>query len=219
MTFPPGAGPSAPFPSPGGGYPPPPPVRRSTRGATVLIVVGSVLLVLATGAGALGVSTFLRAVPTGVVDGAGGPGPDALASGGVPGEAQVSVVAGEPYSVWAVVPAGGAPFGADDVRVTCPDGALTVGRPSVSGSSGAGSFEATTVAEVTPGASQTCTVAVSGGSVGAGTTFVVTDGWRFGEFFATVGGTILLWFVAIGGGLLGLGLLVGGILWRVVARR
>ena len=50
-------------------------------------------------------------------------------------------------------------------------------------------------------------------------TFVVTEGWRFGEFFATVGGSVLLWIVAIGGGVVGVGLLVGGLVWRAVARR
>ncbi len=72
---------------------------------------------------------------------------------------------------------------------------------------------------MTSPSAQTCTVAVAQGDASPGATFVVTEGWQFGEFFATVGGTILLWFVAIGGAILGLGLLVGGIVWRVVARR
>jgi hypothetical protein len=220
VTYPPGPGPSAPYPGPAA-YPGPRPPRppRSTRGATVLISVGAVLLVVALVAGVLGVTTFLRALPTGVVDGAGAPGSAALASGDVPGTAGLELVGGEPYSVWAVVPAGGEAFDVDEVTVTCPDGEAAVRFPSVSGSSGAGSHAASTVAEVTVPSTQTCTVAVAQGTATAGTTFVVTEGWRFGEFFATVGGTILLWFVAIGGGLVAAGLLVGGIVWRVLARR
>jgi len=182
-------------------------------------VVGAVLLVVALVAGVLGATTFLRALPTGVVDSTGAPGSAALASGDVPGEADVALSGGQPYSVWAVVPIGAEGFDADDVTMTCPDGDLDVRHPSVSGSSGFGSHEATTVAEVTSPSAQTCTVAVAQGDASPGATFVVTEGWQFGEFFATVGGTILLWFVAIGGAILGLGLLVGGIVWRVVARR
>ena len=182
-------------------------------------MVGAVLLAVALVAGVLGATTFLRALPTGVVDSTGAPGSAALASGDVPGEADVALSGGRPFSVWAVVPIGAEGFDADDVTVTCPDGDLDVRHPSVSGSSGFGSHEATTVAEVTSPSAQTCTVAVAQGDASPGATFVVTEGWQFGEFFATVGGTILLWFVAIGGAILGLGLLVGGIVWRVVARR
>lgn len=228
VTTPPGTGPTPPYPArPPSGYPGPstpypglpPRPPRSTRGATVLIVVGAVLLVVALVAGVLGVTTFVRALPTGVVDGTGAPGSAALASGDVPGEADVALSGGQPYSVWAVVPIGADGFDTDDVTVSCPDGDLEVRAPSVSGSSGFGSHEATTVAEVTSPSAQTCTVSVAQGDASPGATFVVTEGWRFGEFFATVGGTILLWFVAIGGVLVGLGLLVGGIVWRVVARR
>ncbi|WP_264030399.1 hypothetical protein [Cellulosimicrobium sp. SH8] len=236
MTTPPGPGPTPPYPpqqpsgypaQPPSGYPGPstpypglpPRPPRSTRGATILIVVGAVLLVVALVAGVLGVTTFLRALPTGVVDGAGAPGSAALGSGDVPGEAEIELSGGQPYSVWAVVPIGADGFDVEDVTVTCPDGDLAVRHPSVSGSSGFGSHEATTVAEVTSPSTQTCTVAVAQGDASPGATFVVTEGWQFGEFFATVGGTVLLWFVAIGGVLLGLGLLVGGIVWRVVARR
>jgi len=182
-------------------------------------VVGTVVLVVALVAGVLGVTTFLRALPTGVVDGTGAPGPAALASGDVPGEADVALSGGRPYSVWAVVPIGAESFGAADVTVACPDGDLDVRHPSVAGRSGFGSHEATTAAEVTSPSTQTCTVSVAQGHASPGVTFVVTEGWRFGEFFATVGGTIALWFVAIGGVILGLGLLVGGIVWRVLARR
>ncbi len=222
VTYPPAPG--QPYPAPGpapypGAAPRPP---RSTRGATTMIVVGAVVLVLALVAGILGVTTFVRALPTGVIDGAGRPGSAALASGDVPGEAELEVTGGQPYSIWAVGRAGssdGAGLDVEDVTVTCADGDLTVSAPSVSGSSGLGSSQATTVAEATPPASGTCTVTVAQGAAPAGTTFVVTEGWRFGTFFATLGGTIVLWFVAIGGGLLGAGLLVGGIVWRVIARR
>lgn len=220
VTYPPGPGPSVPYPGAPTPYPgtaPPPP--RSTRGATALITVGAVLLVVALVAAVLGVTTFVRALPTGVVDGTGEPGTEALASGDVPGEAELALTGGEPFSVWAVVPVGAAGFDADDVTVACPEGDLDVRHPSVSGSSGFGSHEATTVAEVTSPTTQTCTVVVAQGTASPGTTFVVTEGWRFGEFFATVGGTILLWFVAIGGGLVGTAMLIGGIVWRVLARR
>ncbi|MBD5787593.1 hypothetical protein IF650_15585 [Cellulosimicrobium terreum] len=169
-------------------------------------------------------TTFLRALPTGVVDTAGRPGSAALGSGEVPGAADVTVTSGEPYSVWAVTVGGDEPFDVDDVTVACDGGTgPTVSFPAVSGSSGAGTYTARTVAQLIAPADGTCTVAVAAGpgsSAGpGGSTFVVTEGWRFGELVATVGGTILLWFVAIGGGVVGLGLLVGGIVWRYVSRR
>lgn len=238
VTYPPGPlapppGPQGPYPAPGypgpgyaglpapypGAAPRPPRPPRSTKGATALVVVGAVVMVLALVAGVLGATTFVRALPTGVVDATGRPGSDALASGDVPGEAEVDLVGGQPYTVWAVRPAGDDGFSVADVTVTCPDGELGVGWPGVTGNAGLGAYEATTVAEVSAATSQRCTVAVAAGSSDPGTTFVVTEGWRFGEFFTTIGGTILLWFVAVGGGLLGVGLLIGGIVWRVLARR
>lgn len=218
VTYPPGPGPSVPYPYPGAAPRPPRP-PRSTRGATVLIVAGAAVLVLAVVAGVLGVASFLRAIPTGVTDGAGGPGSASVASGDVPGEAEVALTGGEPYSVWAVVPAGGDGFSTSDVTVSCPDDDASVRFPAVSGSSGTGSYVATTVADVTATSTQTCTVSVAPGAASPGTTFVVTEGWGLGEFFATVGSTVLLWFVAIGGGIVGAALLIGGIVWRVLARR
>ncbi len=193
--------------------------RRAPRGAAVLVVAGAVVLVGALVAGVLGVTLFLRAIPTGVVQSGGAPGPAAIASGTVPGEAEVDVADGEPYTVWAVVAPGEVAFAADDVGVTCDGSVVLVSAPSVTGSSGAGTTSAETVGEFTAPADGTCTVAVSTAQGAPSESFLVTEGWRFGEFFATVGGTVLLWLLAIGGGLLGLGLLVGGIVWRVVARR
>ncbi len=171
-------------------------------------------------AGVLAVVLFVRAVPTGVVDAAGGPGSAALASGPAPGAAELVVTGGTTYAVWAV---DGGALGPRDVTLACPGSdAPPVSAPSVSGSSSAGGVTAETVAEFTATADATCTVSVAsapGTSVSGTSTFVVTEGWRFGEFFATVGGTVAAVLVAIGGGVLGAALLAGGIVWRVVARR
>ncbi|WP_251150887.1 hypothetical protein [Cellulosimicrobium sp. Marseille-Q4280] len=223
MTYPPAAQPGPPPgpPAPAWGGPPPvaPTPRRAPRGATVLIVAGAVVLVGALVAGVLGVTLFLRAIPTGVVTSGGSPGSAAIASGAVPGEADVTVAGGEPYTVWAVGGPGDAAFAADDVTVTCGGTTVLVSSPAVTGSSGTGTTSAATVAEFTATDDGTCTVSVATSQDADAGSFVVTEGWRFGEFFATVGGTVLLWILAIGGGLLGLGLLLGGIVWRVAARR
>lgn len=223
MTYPSAAQPGPPYGAPAPAWGGPPPAsstpRRPPRGATVLIVAGAVVLVGALVAGVLGVTLFLRAIPTGVVESGGSPGSAAIASGAVPGEADVAVIDGEPYTVWAVGGPGDTAFAAGDVTVTCDGTSLLVDAPAVTGSSGAGTTSAETVAEFTATGDGTCTVSVTTTDGTGAESFVVTEGWRFGEFFATVGGTVLLWIVAIGGGLLGLGLLLGGIVWRVVARR
>lgn len=217
VTFAPPPQPVPPYGSAPGAPVPPAPrgPRRAPRGATALVVIGALLLVAALVAAVVAVTLFVRAVPFGVVDVAGGPGSAALASGPVPGSAELDVSDGTTYAVWAV---DGGALGARDVAVACGGSdAPAVSAPSVSGSSSAGGVTAETVAEFTAAADTTCTVSVA--SAPGTSTFVVTEGWRFGEFFGTVGGTVAAALVAGGGGVLGVGLLAGGIVWRVVARR
>lgn len=185
----------------------------------MLIWVGAALLVVALAAGVVAGTLFWRALPTGVIDGDGAPGSEALAAGPVPGEVEVEVTGGEPYAVWSVTSPGGAAFDREDVTVACDGVEVAVSAAAVSGSSGAGTYSATTVAQVTAPDDGTCSVSVAAPTASGSGSFVVTEGWRFGSFFATIGGTILLWFVAVGGGMVGFGLLLGGIVWRVVGRR
>ncbi|WP_265521318.1 hypothetical protein [Oerskovia flava] len=187
----------------------------------MLTAVGAVVCVLALAALALGVTFFLRAVPLDVLEADGSPGPRTLASAPEPGSVDLTVVAGTTYTVWTVRDAGatslGGVVGVDDITVVDGSGEeVTVRYPTVSGNASRGGRTAVATADLVATEDGTVTITLDDRASGNG--FLVTEGWEFGAFFATVGGTVLLWFAGIGGGIVGAGLLIGGIIWWVVAR-
>ncbi|WP_125777785.1 hypothetical protein [Antribacter gilvus] len=203
----------APQPSPG-----PAPAPRSTRGAKILTFAGAAVLLVALAAVVVAVVLFLRAVPTGIVTADGGPGSAALASGPVGGSAELEVAEPGRYTVWQVSGDEDEFLAADDVAVT-PGGDVTVSSPAVSQSFGRGGAEAIAVADLVVTTPGDYVVTVLTPDAPAGSTFVVTEGTGFREFFTGLGGTIAAWFVAIGGGIVGVMMLTGGIVWWALARR
>ncbi|GAA1869282.1 hypothetical protein [Myceligenerans crystallogenes] len=214
--------------------------RTVGKGPKILTFSGAAVLVLALAAGALAVVLFLRAVPLDVVTSSGEPGARALGSADVPGSAEVPLPA-EPgtYAVWQIgagAPAGaaghapngewdddpdqtfaGTRLGPDDISVTAADGAPVPVRSGFPGGTvDLGGTHGEVVAMFD--AAGPVEIEVSDPGVAAGTSVVVAEGQDFGDFFATLLGTIGAWFVAVGGGMLGFFLLVGGIIWWAVAR-
>ncbi|PJI85654.1 hypothetical protein [Luteimicrobium subarcticum] len=189
--------------------------RRRTPGATALIVIGACVLVGAMVAGVVAAVLFVRVLPTDIVTSDGHPGSASLASGTAPGDATLGVDAGERYAVWSARNPGTQASTPDDVTVVCDGAPVAVTGPSVSGSVTTSGTSAYAAAEFVAPSDGTCTVTVT---EPLGRTFVVADADSFGAFFGGVAATVLLTFAAIGLGLVGAGLLVGGIIWKVVAR-
>lgn len=218
----------------------PRPVGRWPR---ILTFSGAAVLVVALAAGVLAVVLFVRAVPFDLLGPAGEPGPGALASAGVPGSASVPLPS-EPgtYAVWQIGPGTpgdradgtglddewddqdssdqlftGSRLTAEDVTVTAPDGTRIPVRTGVpSGNVDRGSTHGELIGLFD--AAGPVEIEVTDPGVAAGTSVVVAEGQDFGAFFGTVFGTIGAWFVAVGGGMLGFVMLVGGIVWWAVAR-
>lgn len=198
---------------------PTPPRGRWGTGPKVLSWIGAIVLALSVAAGVLGVTAFLNVLPVGVVDAQGGPGASALGGGDVPGSATITVDRGELIVVWEVTAADGSrSLSPQDVRVSGADGAVTVTRAEVGGTSSAGGARAITIAQFLAPSAGEYTVEVAAGT-GAAEGFVLAQGDSFPAFFGGVFATIGLWFLALGGGALGLGLLLGGIIWGAVRAR
>lgn len=201
-----------------------PPTAASPRGkwgagAKALTWIGAVLLVISLIVAAFGISSFLTVLPTGVVTATGEPGPNAIGGGGTPGDLEVYATHGERIVIWEVTPRDeGFAMHRDDVQVTGDEGAIQVRVPSVSGNSSIGEVRARTVAELVAPAEGGYTIAVSGVE-GSSSSFVVAHGDSFPGFFAGIASTIVLWFLAIGGGITAVFLLVGGIVWGMLRAR
>lgn len=105
----------------------------------------------------------------------------------------------------------------DDIRVTDESGTpVAVGPAAISSEVGAGDVHGELVAQFE--ASGPVEIEVSDPGVADGTFVMIAEGQDFGSFFTTLFGTIGAWFLAVGGGMLGFFLLLGGIIWWALAR-
>lgn len=204
----------------------PTPAPRSTRGAKVLTFSGAFVLLLTIAVGIGVARVFVGVLPVGVLASDGGPGPETVASLDAPGAVEVELDA-DRYAVYVAQPTDGRgadddPVGlASDLLVADPDGAVvdTSGGTHVSSTTGRGGVTAHTVASFTitePGTYQVVAPATEDGSPA---TVLIAPDQDFAPFFAGIFGSILGVFLAIGLGLIGGLMLVGGIVWWVLARR
>lgn len=192
---------------------------RWGTGPKVLTWIGALILAVSVAAGVLGASTFLSVLPLGVVDAQGRPGANALGGGEVPGSAEISVGHGDVVVIWEVAPASASrSLAPEDVRVTGAGGEVPVARAEVSGTSRVGSVRAETFAQFRAPAAGDYTIEVGAGA-GEAEGFVVAEGDSFPAFFGGLFATIGLWFLALGGGVLGVCVLAGGIVWGMVRAR
>lgn len=188
-------------------------------GARVLTWVGAALLAISLVAAGFGVSSFFNVLPVGVVTSTGEPGPNAIGGGEVPGELEIYATHGERIVIWEATPRGESfTMHRDDLQVTGSEGEVQVRMPSVSGNSSIGDVQARTVAEFVAPSEGGYTIVVDAVE-GSSSSFIAARGDSFPGFFAGLFSTIVLWFIAIGGGITAVILLVCGIVWGMVRAR
>jgi len=195
-------------------YPPVPsrPVRTSTTGPAVLTIIGAICLVAAIVATVFAVRTFVGIVPLHVLDSRGDPGSAALGVTDVPGAATLDLDAGW-YDIYAVVPM--ARFSTPDVtvQVTGPDGTpVDLQSPTVASTTSLGGSSANAISsfQVTDPGQYTLTAT---DATSTDTRVIVVRGKPTTAFLGSVAGVVVGMFLAIGLGVVGLGLTIGGGVW------
>ncbi|NLF04838.1 MAG: hypothetical protein GX593_07570 [Actinomycetales bacterium] len=193
---------------------------RRGAGPTRLIVVGAVATVLAVAIGVFGVVTTVRAVPTGVLTLSGQPGEDVRAVIDAPGSAEAVLDADVRYSLLVV--------GRSAEPRARLDGNVTVVEPDGS------------ERELRRGASESFTLSSGGRTAHLSTDFRTTsagthaivvpeadapDAQVFlatlpstGAFVAGIFGGVVGIVVAVLLGIAGVGMLVGGLVWRALRK-
>lgn len=195
------------------------PRRAWGTGAKVLTWIGSVLLALGIGAGVFGAMGFTDLLPVGVITSDGEAGANALGGGDVPGSVAVTAEAGDIVVIWEVREHGSASaLSREDVRVTLRDEDVPVSPAQVNGSSGLADATATTLAQFTAPGSGDYTIEVTGGD-DATIGFVAAQGDSLPGFVGGVFLTVFLWLAAVGLSVIGVGLLIGGIVWGMTRAR
>lgn len=199
--------------------------RASLVGPVLLTVVGALLLVGALAVAVVTAGGFVGAVRSDVLTRDGGPGAAVLASARAPGAASVELTAGERYAVYLVVPREAVgdderPDLDEDVLLRTPSGAVVAadGSPGVNVTTSVRGWTAATVGAFTAPETGTYEMAVPDTGV--------TDAWvalapdkPFAPFFGAVWGTVAGVFVVIGLSVVGVGVLVGGVVWWVLRAR
>lgn len=189
------------------------------RGPKVLIVCGVVGLVLGIVVAVLAGRAFFGVLPTGVLDAQGAPGSDVVAEVPLPGPAAVELPSRTTYVVLHRTTVGQATR--VPVTVTDPNGAAVRTRgPSVSLHVGLGGADARSIAEFTTTGSGDYTIGGGHAAPADGeSSLLLVETAGAGSFVGGIFATIAGVFGAIGLGALGIGLLIGGLIWRHVRRK
>ncbi|UFU02713.1 hypothetical protein LQF12_14675 [Ruania suaedae] len=197
------------------------PVKTSTTGPKILTFAGAFALLVTVAVAVLVVRLFLSVVPLGVVAADGAPGPDAVGGTEVPGSVSVELAADTTYVVYLAAPTGSEAELAGDVTVTDPAGAEVPRIPGPASTSTRDGVTAEDVYTFRAGAAGEYTVAapaLADPSASASASIVVAQGHDMPGFFAGLFGTIFGVFLAIGLGMVGLGMTVAGGIWWYVRR-
>lgn len=206
---------------------PNPPLQRSlrpmsTRGPKNMTFIGGGILVIGIVALVLAIVGLVSVLPTGIIDGQGKPGSDALLSIEGPEPVSLDSSGGSSYTLWEVADhsAQGA-LSSSAVGVTGPDGEAVPARPpSVSAYNNRNGIYSQAFGEFRtsePGAYLITVEALGGTDLGGVERVIVAEATGFGGLFAGVFSTVVLMIVGIGGGIVGFGLTVAGIIWWVTA--
>lgn len=209
-------------PPPGPATPPAPAARRpSLAGPVWLTVAGAVLLVGAIVAGVATTVLLVGTASSGVLRLDGQAGDVVVAEIDAPGAGTVELEAGERYAVHLVVPSDTDDATLDeDVLLQTPSGEIVAadGSPGVDMSSTVGQWSAGTVGAFTAPATGTYTVAVPPASVADARVLIAPDR-DFAPFLRNIFGSVLGMLLAIGLGVVGVPVLVGGIVWWALRAR
>lgn len=188
-------------------------------GAKALTWVGATIVFIAVVCGAFGAWSFVGILPTSIIDGEGRAGEEARGELEIPGSVEIRVDAGERIAFWEVVPVSES-FALDGsaVTVTGPGGEVAVGHDAPSGSIENADHQARTFGQFRAAEAGTYTVEVDSTATGE-RSVVLAQGSSIPEFALGVFSTVTLWFLAIGGAMLGGALLLAGIIWGMVRAR
>lgn len=196
------------------------PAARTGRGPVALLVIGGVTLVLAVVAAIGTARLFAGALPLGVLTADGTAGPDVVAEASVPGTTTVTLAEGTTYTLLLRTEGTGSADLAGDLSVAGPGGAdLPVGSADVSTSTARGGAYARSVAGITARSTGEHVVTAPPVDGGVAASLLVVESAGFGPFIGSIFGTVAGAFAALLLGAVGLGLLVGGLIWRHVRRR
>ena len=195
--------------------------RPSAKGPWTLIVIGAVALLLAVAVGVVSAVFAARAMPLGILTLGGEPGSDVLVVVEAPGTGHVELAADTEYGLMLVVPASQAPGRlGDHIDVTGPGGeALAVSSgASINLTVANGGQSGHVVGSVRPTTTGTHELTVPE-PVGSGTARVfVAELPETGTFVAGIFGGVVGFIAAVFLGITGVGLLCGGLIWRVLRR-
>ena len=216
--YPAGPGAYGPYGGPRPGVPQRP--GGTSLGGPVTITTIGVLLLVATAVVAFFVvRTFVSIVPFGVLDGSGNPGSASVASTSAPGTTTATLEPGY-YDLYLVVPASEqyARLEGTAELVHADGTSVTAEPPGVNGTATMGGSRAFIVAgfRVETAGEHTLTVPVASSPDAQ---VVLVEGHDLAGFMSGVFGTVGGVFLAIGLGVVGFGLTVGGVIWWVVRAR
>ncbi len=195
------------------------PVPTSLRGPVTITTIGVLLLVATAVVAFFVVRTFVSIVPFGVLDGSGNPGSASVASTSAPGTTTATLEPGY-YDLYLVVPASEqyARLEGTAELVHADGTSVTAEPPGVNGTATMGGSRAFIVAgfRVETAGEHTLTVPVASSPDAQ---VVLVEGHDLAGFMSGVFGTVGGVFLAIGLGVVGFGLTVGGVIWWVVRAR
>ncbi len=198
------------------------PAKTSTTGPKILTFGGIGLLVVTAVLAVFVVRLFLSVLPLGIVDSDGSPGPDAVGGTDVPGSVTLTLETDTAYTVYLAFPSNTAAALSEDPTVTDAMGTILPGLPAPASTSTIGGVSAEGVHTFRTSAAGEYTIDVPELADPDSTpwaTAVVTEGDDLPAFFSGLFGTVFGVFLAIGLGVLGLGMVVGGGIWWYVRSR
>ena len=195
--------------------------HRSTRGAKILTALGALVCLGGLVLGVVIAVQFVRLLPLDVLGPDGAPGSAVVAVVEAPGTADARLEAGR----YAIVLTQRQPVGsgglASDLSVTAPDGTAvaTDARPQVSMHASRGSYAARSVGAFVAAEPGIYTVTAPRMADGTPATVMLTKDQDVAPFVTGIVSTVFGLIAVIVVGLLGCGMLLGGIVWWVMARR
>jgi len=194
--------------------------ERPKRGAgpTVLVVLGILSLLGALGAGVLGARAMVEVIPLGILTLSGEPGDKVVAVLDTPGTTELELDGGEDYSFFLVAPENQRPSLGGEITVLAPDGsASAVAHTALASETTVGSTTARAVADLVATSSGGHVIQVprpSSPDAEVWLADVTVPEAPVASIFGGVAGI----FLAVILGLVGVGLLVAGLVWRVLRR-
>ncbi|TDE99075.1 hypothetical protein EXU48_02530 [Occultella glacieicola] len=194
-----------------------PPTRTSLRGPVILTAAGALVLVAAIVVAVLVVRLFLSVLPVGLVGADGVPGPEAVGGTDVPGTLTLELEADTTYTILLAHPSNAQAVALGDaITVTGPDGrpaTSTIGPSTTVDNNGVSARSIDVFTTAAAGAYAIVVPPLDNPAATAWATVVVAEGDELPGFIGGIFGTIFGVFLALGLGVAGVAMIVGGAVW------